>query len=145
MHINFNDFIDANPVCTTNSKIASENGKRFEIESNENFTRIKIDDCLISSQVLEKCDFGFVRNSNDDFYFVELKVSDIEKALRQIISTINHFNNNFIIIPQNKRFGFIVSSKVPSGGTDVKKLKQIFAKNYGKLLEVKNKVLIHRP
>ena len=45
MHINFNDFIDANPVCTTNSKIASENGKRFEIESNENFTRIKIDDC----------------------------------------------------------------------------------------------------
>lgn len=145
MHNNINVFIVANPVCTSNSKTATENGKRFEIESNERFTRIKIDSCLINSQVVEKCDFGFIRNSNDDFYFVELKGSDIEKALRQIISTINHFNNNFIIIPQNKRLGFIVSSKVPSAGTDVKKLKQIFAKHHGKILEVKNRVLIYRP
>jgi hypothetical protein len=145
MHNNFNDFIEANPVCTTTSKIASENGKRFEIESNENFTRIKIDDCLINSQVVGKCDFGFVRHSNNDFYFVELKGSDIEKALNQIISTINYFNNNFIIIPKNQRLGFIVSSKVPSGGTDIKKLKQVFAKHHGKILEVKNRVLIYRP
>ena len=145
MHNNFNDFIEANPVCTTNSKIASENGKRFEIESNERFTRVKIDDCLINSQVVEKCDFGFVRHANDDFYFVELKGSDIEKALNQIISTINYFNNNFIIIPKNQRLGFIVSSKVPSGGTDIKKLKQVFAKHHGKILEIKNRVLIYRP
>ena len=94
---------------------------------------------------IEKCDFGFIRYSNNDFYFVELKGSDIGKALNQIVSSINFLNNNLIVIPKNKRLGFIVSSKVPSAGTDVKKLKQIFAKNYGRVLEVKNKDLKYIP
>lgn len=145
MHNNFDELINAYHNCCTVSKVASENGKRFEIIKNENFTRIRIDACLITSQEIEKCDFGFVRHSNEEFYFVELKGSDIEKALRQIVSTINYFNNNFVNIPQHKRLGFIVSSKVPSAGTDINKLKQIFAKNYGRVLEVKNKDLKYVP
>ena len=145
MHNNFDELISANLNCCTVSRAASENGKRFEIQSNEIFTRLKIDAFLINSQEIEKCDFGFVRHSNNDFYFVELKGSNIEKALNQIVSTINYFEENLIQIPKSKSFGFIVSSKVPSAGTDVNKLKQIFAKNYGKVLEIKNKVLIYRP
>ena len=145
MHANFNDLIAAHPVCCTKNNVASENGKRFEIDSNEDFTRLKIDNCIITSMAIEKCDYGFVRHANDDFYFVELKGSDIEKAFSQIVSTINFFNANLVIIPKNKRLGFIVSSKVPSAGTDVKNLKQAFAKYHGKVLEVKNKVLIYNP
>lgn len=139
MHTNFDDFITANQNCCTKSNVASENGKRFEIISNEHFTKIRIDDCLIPSNVVEKCDFGFIRHSNNDFYFIELKGKDIHKAMNQIISFITIFETNFIKIPQEKRFGFIVSSRNPLSGTETNNLKQAFAKKYGKVLEIKNK------
>lgn len=116
MHNSFDGLIEANQDCCSKSKVASENGKRFEIVSNEDFTRIRIDDCLITSQQVQKCDFGFIRHSNDEFYFVELKGKEIKKALSQIISTIEHFENHFIRIPKDKRHGFIVSSKNPLVG-----------------------------
>lgn len=145
MHSNFNDLITANPRCCVKSKVASENGKRFEVNCNEDFTKIKIDNSLITSQQIEKCDFGFVRHSNDDFYFVELKGKEIEKAYKQILSTIDYFNRNLIIIPKDKKFGFIVSSMVPKAGINMNNLKQDFAKKHGRILEIKNKVLLHTP
>ncbi|MEN2399909.1 hypothetical protein GKZ90_0008985 [Flavobacterium sp. MC2016-06] len=138
MHNSFDDLIEANQNCCSKSKVASENGKRFEIDSNEEFTRIRIDDCLISSQQVEKCDFGFVRHFNNEFYFVELKGKDVKKALNQIISTISVFESTIIKIPKEKRFGFIVSSRNPLLSTETNNLKQAFAKNYGRLLEIKS-------
>ena len=145
MHSNLNDLIASYPVCCSKSKVASENGKIFEINSNEDFTRIKIDGCLITSQNVEKCDFGFVRHSNDNFYFVELKGKKIEKAYNQILSTIDYFNRNLIVIPKEIRFGFIVSSSVPKAGISTNNLKQDFAKKHGRILEIKNKVLLYTP
>lgn len=138
MHNNFDELIKANQYCCSKSKVASENGKRFEVDSTEDFTRIRIDDCLIPSQQVQKCDFGFVRHSNNEFYFVELKGKDVKKAFEQIISTIDNFERNFIKISKEKRLGFIVSSKNPLVGQETNILKQTFAKKYGKLLEIKN-------
>lgn len=145
MHSSLNDLITTNPRCYLKSKVASENGKRFEINSSEDFTRIKIDGCLITSQNVEKCDFGFLRHSNDDFYFVELKGKEIEKAYNQILSAIDYFNKNLIVIPKDKRFGFIVSSMVPKAGVSTNNLKQDFAKKHGRVLEIKNRVLTYTP
>ena len=78
MHESFNELITACAKCCSNSKVASEKGKKFEIVSNESFSKIKIDDCLIASNENKKCDFGFLRHLNEDFYFVELKGKDIE-------------------------------------------------------------------
>lgn len=138
MHTNFDELIEAHQNCCTKSKVASENGKRFEINSTEDFIRIRIDDCLITSKQFQKCDFGFVRHSNDEFYFVELKGKDVNTAFDQIISTINIFENTIIKIPKEKRYGFIVSSKNPLSGQQTNILKQTFAKKYGKILEIKN-------
>lgn len=141
----FEDFINQFSDCSSNSKVASENGKRFEIISNEDFTRLRIDGCLINVNEQEKCDFGFIRHSTDEFYFVELKGSNIDKAFNQIVATIKLINSEFIVIPKNKRLGFIISSRVPSAGTDIKKIKQKFARDYGKNLEIKNRVLTYSP
>ena len=145
MHTNFDDLITAHQNCCSKSKAASENGKRFEIDSNEDFTKIRIDDCLIDSQEVEKCDFGFIRHSNNEFYFVELKGKDINKAFDQIVNTITIFETQFVKIPQGKRFGFIVSSKNPLSGAQNNNLKQAFAKKYGKILEIKNIHCKHVP
>ncbi|MCO6173535.1 hypothetical protein NHF50_00605 [Flavobacterium sp. NRK F10] len=141
----FEDFIKQFSDCSSNSKVASENGKRFEINSSENFTRLNIDGCVINLNGQERCDFGFLRHTTDEFYFIELKGSDIEKAFNQIVATIKLINSEFFVIPKNKRLGFIISSRVPSAGTDIKKIKQKFARDYGKILEIKNRVLTYSP
>ena len=145
MHNSFEDLIATHSQCVVNSKVATENGKRFEIDSTEEFSRIKIDGCLINSQQIQKCDFGFRRIINDDFYFVELKGKDIKTAKEQIISTINHFENNLIKIPKNKRFAFIISSKIPKAGTDVNNIRQELKKHHCSDIKIQNKVLIHKP
>lgn len=153
MHVNFNGLIAAHKKdcskedCCIENKVAKENGKRFEIESIENFTKIRIDDCLIDYQEIEKCDFGFVRHFNDEFYFVELKGNKIEKAYNQIIETIKYFEKNLVKIPQNKKYGFIVSSSgLPKAQIRINNLKQDFAKGkYGVKLEIKNMVIKHKP
>ncbi len=145
MHISFEELINANQVCCLKSKVASENGKRFEIISSEDFTKIRIDDCLIQSKIIEKCDFGFIRHSNNDFYFVELKGTNIQKAFDQIVSTINYFELNLTKIPKEKRFGFIISSSVPKAGINSNTLKQTYAKKYGRVLEIKNRELKYIP
>lgn len=145
MHIDLDNLIVANTPCCSKSKVASENGKRFEISSQEDFTKIKIDGCLIALQNIEKCDFGFVRHLNQQFYFVELKGKDIQKAYNQIVGTINYFNTHLIKIPKNMRFGFIISSYVPKAGISANILKQDFAKKFGKKLEIKNKEFKHFP
>lgn len=138
MHNSIGDLVAAYPNCCETNRVVKENGRRFEIVSNEAFTKIKIDGCVITSHEIEKCDFGLHRTSNDDFYFVELKGKGIKKGYSQIVTTINHFQQNLVNIPKEKRIGIIIGSKVP-GGTDVNNLKQDFAKKYGKVLEVKNK------
>uniref|UniRef100_UPI0036081889 hypothetical protein n=1 Tax=Flavobacterium sp. GCM10022190 TaxID=3252639 RepID=UPI0036081889 len=138
MHTDFDELIEAHQNCCIKSKVASENGKRFEIVKNEDFTRIRIDNCLITSQQVQKCDFGFVRHSNNEFYFVELKGKEVNTAFDQIVSAINIFETTIVKIPKEKRLGFIVSSKNPLSGQKTNNLKQAFAKKYGKILEIKN-------
>ncbi|MEL1243076.1 hypothetical protein AAEO56_02285 [Flavobacterium sp. DGU11] len=140
MHSSIEEFIGTYPNCCESNRVVKENGKRFEIESSESFTKIKIDNCVIVSHETEKCDYGIHRISNDDFYFIELKGKGIQKGYDQLVTTINYFQQHLVNIPKNKRIGIIVSSKVP-GGTDVNNLKQDFAKKYGKILEIKNKDL----
>lgn len=141
MHSSIQEFIDANAQHCSNSRAANENGKRFEIVSKEEFTKIKIDGGLITSPQIEKCDFGFIRHSNSDFYFVELKGKDIDKAYSQLINTIKHFDANLIKIHKNQRFGFIVGSKYPRASTANQKLKLDFASKHGKSLDIQNREL----
>lgn len=145
MHISFENLIIEHKNCCSKSKVASENGKRFEIKSNEDFTKIRIDDCLIQSQLTEKCDYGFVRHFNNDFYFVELKGTHLQKAFDQIVATIDYFQDNLILIPKEKRFGVIVSSRVPKAGISTNVLKQTFRKKYGAELEFKNREFVYKP
>jgi hypothetical protein len=147
LYNNFKELSHANPACCSKSKVASEKGKRFEVISDEDFTKIKIDNCLISSKSDQKCDYGFIRISNNDFYFVELKGKAVQKAYDQIISTLYLFETNFIKIPKNNRFGFIVSSSasVPRASQRNKNLISDFINKHGKMLIIKSDSLKYVP
>jgi hypothetical protein len=145
MHNSIEELVAANTQYCSNSRAANEKGKRFEIVSKEEFTKIKIDGGLITSQQIEKCDFGFVRHSNGEFYFVELKGKDIDKAYSQIVNTIKHFETNFVKTQKRHRFGFIVGSKYPRASTANQKLKLDFASKHGKSLDIQTRELKYPP
>jgi hypothetical protein len=59
-----------------------------------------------------------------NFYFVELKGREIDKAYKQIVETLR----KHIPTVYENCLGFIVPSRIPSNGTDVNKLKSEFRK-----------------
>jgi hypothetical protein len=140
--MNCKDFKKVNAAkkhCFENAlKTPIENGKSFSIilskNKDEKFIRIKIDKCFLSEidNETKKCDYGFIRCSNSDYYFVELKGLNIETAVNQIIETIIYFRNNFNI-KKEQIFAYIASSGLPrSANQKFQKLQENFIKNkYG--------------
>ena len=139
--------------CDVEKKVAQENGKKFKIECSKTYyLKVHIDDCLISCKQVSKCDYLFIRDyeclqGETEFYFVELKGSNIKKAFEQIKNTISYIKSNHISsLSKNKILGFIVSSKVPRGGVDVTRMKLEFSKKYGREpLKIQCKKIIHTP
>lgn len=120
----------------TTQKIISkdENKRKFIIKNNSNkkVNVVKVDNCLIVDG--NKCDWLFEIDDKKVFY-VELKGKDISKALLQLSSTIEfckNYHQNFI------KKVFVVSSRVPSSGTDIQKSKQNFIKKYKLIPNIKN-------
>ncbi len=139
----------ADKKCFSNATSAEENRRQFLIElpkdSSINFCRVQVDDCLITSEKVEKCDYAFCRCSNQDFYFVELKGTDIQKAFNQIVATISHFKAK-IKLEKSQIFGFIVASRVrPQQRQNARNLKKAFMNNHGNDLRIESTKLIFKP
>ncbi len=101
--------------CFSNLKIAEENKKRFEIKSNSEVCRVKIDDCLVKDKINQRCDYYFRVCESGKNYLVELKGIDVVKGINQIISTYNLIKDRISDDPVNY-VGIIVSSSIPKEG-----------------------------
>lgn len=124
--------------CFSDSTAAEENGKKFIIErgkfKKEQFCKIKVDSCLVLGTNSHKCDYVFVRCSNQDFYFVELKGSNVDWAVEQIQSSIQYFKQHFTLQPKQIH-AYIVSSGVPESANLKFRKKQFEFKKIGQELE----------
>lgn len=133
-------------ICNdyNNNKVVSvsENRRKFIIKNSSYLyiNRVKVDDCYIKNG--ERCDYLFEIIKNDNIniiFYLELKGKEIEKAIKQLESTIRYCKN----IHNNrniKKESHIVSSRVPSSGTSLQNLKKKFKKDNGMLLFVKNNI-----
>ncbi len=130
-------------ACFDKKTSAKEKNRTFTIEypKGEQFCRIHVDDCLVKSKTVQKCDYAFVRCSTKDVYYIELKGLKIDKAFDQIVETINtHF-----LTTKDKVYGFIIATKtVPQQRQKSRILKAKFAKNHGVKLEISSIKHIHR-
>lgn len=144
-----------NPCCcdTKSNKVAEEKGRRFEIVcKKKNYLKVHIDNGLIKDSNDNKCDYLFIRDytceeNKTEFYFVELKGSDIEKAFNQIEESITEVKKKHIkSLPKEKIRGFIVCSKVrPQINQLIKIKKDKFKKTYGKEIDIKSNQLFYTP
>ena len=100
--------------CFSNSTSVKEKGKEFRIEniSSDDICKLQIDDCFIKSKEEIKCDYLFYFCKTEEIFLVELKGTDIEHALKQVIATFKKINN-YLKFSSKKYTGFIVSSSVP--------------------------------
>jgi hypothetical protein len=139
----------AEEKCFSKATSASENQRQFQIEPTKGslatFCRIKVDGCLVSDEKVQKCDFVFKRCDNADFYFVELKGTDIQTAFNQITKTLEYFQSK-IELKKPNIFAFIVASRVrPQQKQNARNLKKEFIRKYGAGLEIKStKIILKR-
>ncbi len=78
----------------------SEKGKAFELDNANGLKGevIKVDQCIYlkSDITTERCDYLMHFKDKNKLYFIELKGSDIAKAINQIITSFNVFKNHYL-------------------------------------------------
>lgn len=123
-----------------------DKGTSTYIGENDNEKRIivyQIDNGIIKSQSVVKCDYGLYNWDEDIIYLIELKGTDYDQAIEQITSTINLLITQCDINSVNAR---IVLTKVrtPEIGTTKEKKLKILLKKYNGTLEKKSKVMTEK-
>jgi len=128
--------------CNSNRTIVVEENKRKFILQNNSLNminKVRVDGCYINNGA--KCDYLIeLINSNivKTVFYIELKGSDINHAIEQIESTLQHcrqVHNNI------DKECYIVLSRFPSAGTSSQVLKKKFKqRNNGIPLYIDSKV-----
>lgn len=109
------DPLNKHAGCFSNSTVAEENKKKFVINRPAGMPvcKVKVDGCLITSQQVRKCDYFFEVGADPKKYFlVELKGSDLNGAVEQLVSTYDQFSPK-LDANANQYKAIIVSSVVP--------------------------------
>jgi ribosomal protein L25 (general stress protein Ctc) len=130
---------DGFPVERTTNKIVTikENGKSVRIINKESKEIKKVQiDCKPCPIKNEKCDF-LVFETEESLFFIELKGKDIEKAVKQLESTLEFFNLKSC--KKTKKTLIVVCSRYPKASTKKQKLQLHFMKNYGAKFDVKER------
>lgn len=113
----------------------SERGKTFRIRNNDKSRVIivQVDGCMMKQ--IEACDYLFDVAKNNTIYYVELKGKNIEKAVKQLLSTMRFFKSTH----QDKSKEFhIVASRVPGTTAQNQKLLREFRSETGFKLIIKS-------
>ncbi len=123
----------------------TEKGKTFRLHNPNRRTivQVKVDGCLITGEH-ERCDWLFVipiepTPPSHRICYVELKGKNVEKAISQIISTIEYTKQQYAKF--NKE-GYVVSSRVPAESASTQAMRIKLKRDYGAKLVIRCKELV---
>lgn len=123
--------------CNDKKIVVHENKSRFEVTNEDQYTakKIQVDGCLIGEDQ-EKCDWIICSDDPKKIaFFIELKGSNIDKAISQLASTLRLTKAKF---DQHKKQCFAVTTRIPKQNTTVRRKCIDFFKEHGVHLNVKN-------
>lgn len=124
-------------VPTTDSKVVvQENRSKFEVVNcnRVEVRKVEVDGCLINDH-REKCDWIISIDSINKALFIELKGCDVDKAISQLKSTLEHTKAKY---QSFDRECFAVTTRVPKHGASVRKKSLDFFKQTKTTLSIKN-------
>lgn len=128
--------------CYAVKASGSEEGKSFSIKrksKDTQFCRVEVDGCLLTSKEKgdNKCDYLFIHCQKEEFYFVELKGTELMKAIEQLDKTVRALKKKLHKDFPKQFYAFIVCSNVPkAASTKVNLAKRRFFKNHGQQVEI---------
>jgi inorganic pyrophosphatase len=131
------DYSKCSFESTDSRVVVKENRSRFQVENPDRLlvTKVQVDGCLIADD-LEKCDWIIAINAvNKRALYIELKGCNIDKALKQLKSTLVHTKNNY---KDYKKECYVVTTRIPKFGPSMAKKSIEFQKSTGCKLLVKN-------
>ncbi len=125
----------------------SEKGKTFRLNNPNRRTilQVKVDGCLITGE-RERCDYLFEvpldpPPPSHRVCYVELKGKNVEKAMSQIISTIEYTKQQYANF---KKEAYIISSRVPTASPSTQDMSIKLKKYYGTKLTIKCKEWVEK-
>ena len=131
--------------CFSNSTVAKEHNKEFRIKRSkkQSVCKVQIDDCLMTSEATKKCDYFFRICETGENLLVELKGTDVTRAVNQIVETFKMLNSKLKQPPQDY-CGYIVSRAVPKAELQFRKAKEKAFKDHGVLIKKESQKLTIR-
>jgi hypothetical protein len=143
----FNQYTENQNDLKRHIIVCQENKSTYRYINNAGKTvaKIRVDGGLINEKTIEKCDWLLVNWDDGLSYFIELKGSDVRKAIVQIQTTINELSpslsalnvtaKNVRIVPTRDSYPDI------SRGTEYKRLKKQVNQTGGTII-IKSRELI---
>ena len=131
------DYSKCMTIESSSKIVVRENRSSFELINDRKYKveKIQVDGCLITGDK-ERCDWLLVvKSAEATAHFVELKGSDLKKAISQLGATLNDTKEH---LKKTQRRCYAVTTRVPKQGPSVQKLAQAFYKEHAVLLIVKN-------
>lgn len=120
-----------NPLISLREKKSS---LRIENPNRKKVNIIRIDSCIKSIQDTIKCDYGAYDQNN--FFFIELKGSDIKHGVEQLESSLRIFSSFF---SDRKKSCVLCATRIPRASTEPYEIKKKFySKNKVPLLITDN-------
>lgn len=110
-----------------------ENGKMIQFINNKKkkIALYRVDGCILDEGI--KCDFLFLVVEDKKAFFIELKGSDIEKAVQQILKTVEQLQSS---LPKYMLDARIITTRVRTPAlksTYIMKLEKMLRQTGGKL------------
>lgn len=124
-------------IPTTDSKIVvQEKRSKFEVINRNRIElkKVEVDGCLITDNK-EKCDWIISIDSMNKALFIELKGCDVDKAISQLKSTLEHTKDKY---KNYERECYAVTTRVPKHGATVRKKSLDFFNQTKATLSIKN-------
>lgn len=128
------------PICSSivNKKqiVLSENKSRitFINKGQKDIEQVKVDGCAVKNGL--KCDYMLIEDTEME-HFIELKGSDIDHAILQLIDTFKKLSK---CAKSHNKCAYIISTRCPLTSTKIQNEKVRFKKHYNSSLIIKNLV-----
>jgi len=125
-------------ILQTNSKmiVFRENKSEFRIENKaqRQVEKHQVDGCLISNGI--KCDWLLIDSETRKEAYIELKGSDVEHAINQIVASAKSLSKT----PADKKLGYVICTKSPLNSTEIQRHTKALLQHHKIMLRVRKTV-----
>lgn len=93
---------------------------------------VRVDGCVLRN--VTTCDWMMVPNDNLLEYYIELKGSDVERAIQQLVATMKELSRN---LKTAAKRCFVISARSPLVSADIQRISFKFRREYNATLLIR--------